>query len=390
MENTVAFPGLGLEFTLPRTAFTIFGLEVQWYGVIIAAGFVLALLYGLWRAKGLGLDADRVIDVAIGGLIGGIIGARLYYVIFSWNEFSYDLVSIFRIWDGGLAIYGGIIGGVLVGSLVAKWRKVKLLPMFDMAGMGFLIGQGIGRWGNFFNVEAFGCNTTLPWGMTSERIQDYLTAHASRLESIGMTVDPTQPVHPTFLYESIWCLLGFLLLHFYFKHRRFDGEIGLMYLAWYGLGRSVIEGLRTDPLTIGTIRVSQLLAVLLVIASVITWIIVRLKIRGAHDPNYLPLYVTTEESKQLLAQAEEQRKKSKMRTKKAKVSEDAPLTESEHILASDPETQAEKDAANGQEPQESTDQEPAEQKAAPAEDSVKAEDSPKDTKQNTDNGKEEA
>lgn len=345
-SNVVAFPKLGLEFTLNRTAFRIGGLEVQWYGVIIALGFILALLYGLRKAKKLGLDADRVIDVAIGGMLGGIVGARLYYVAFSWEEFSGDWTSIFRIWDGGLAIYGGLIGAVIVGSLIAKWRKVKLLPMFDLAGMGFLIGQAIGRWGNFFNVEAFGGNTNLPWGMTSPKIEEYLTFNQYRLQSIGMVVEPTAPVHPTFLYESLWCLAGFLILHFYFKHRRFDGELFLMYLGWYGLGRAFIEGLRTDPLTVGNIRISQLLAVLLVLASVIVWIVVRVKIHSSHDPDYLPLYVNTQESKDMLAAAAERIRLSKMKkSERQKLEEENTL--SVNVVESDSNPEEPADEASG-------------------------------------------
>ena len=171
----------------------------------------------------------------------------------------------------------------------------------DLASLGFLIGQGIGRWGNFVNGEAFGCNTDLPWGMTGDRIVSYLsdTSNVATLTSLGVTVDPNAPVHPCFLYESIWCLLGFVLLYLYArKYRRFDGEIFLMYLGWYGFERMIVEGLRTDSLLIGKIRVSQLLAGLLFVSCLIAWLVIRSRIRAAHDDNYLRCYALTEQYQQ--------------------------------------------------------------------------------------------
>ena len=162
---------------------------------------------------------------------------------------------------GGIAIYGAVIGAFVFGGLAAKWRKVPLLPLFDLVALGFLIGQGIGRWGNFVNQEAFGTNTTLPWGMYSEGTKAYLQSVQVTLPA-GVTVDPSMPVHPTFLYESIWCLVGFVALALYVKHRKFHGQIFLLYAIWYGLGRGWIEGLRTDSLLIGNtgLRASQLVA----------------------------------------------------------------------------------------------------------------------------------
>ena len=293
--QTVYFPNLGWSFDLNPVAFSIGNLTFRWYGVLIAIGFLLALLYAFSRIKEFGLDSDRAIDVILAGTIGSIIGARAYYVIFQWSEFKDDPVSIFEIWNGGLAIYGGLIGAFLVGGLFCKLRKVKILPMFDLVCSALLIGQSIGRWGNFINVEAFGCNTTLPWGMTSASIKNYLAEHQAALEAIGMTIDPSLPVHPTFLYESLWSLIGFILIALYIKHRRFDGEIMLIYSGWYGLGRMFIEGLRTDSLMIGTLRVSQVLAGLLFVASLITWIVVRSRIKAQHDPEYLKLYALTDE-----------------------------------------------------------------------------------------------
>ena len=263
MEQTltiVSFPGLGLEFDVNRVAFEIGSIPVYWYGILIALGFMLAILYTSKRAKQFGVDADRMLDVIMGGAIGGIIGARAYFVLLRWDYYGQNLDQIINTRSGGMAIYGGIIGGLLVGLLMCKIRKVKALPMVDLAAGGFLIGQAVGRWGNFVNIEAFGGNTSLPWGMASETITSYLTQHEEELEALGMNIDPNMPVHPTFLYESLWNFVGFLVLHFYSKKRKFKGEMALLYVAWYGLGRAWIEGLRTDSLYLGPVRISQLLS----------------------------------------------------------------------------------------------------------------------------------
>ena len=301
MVNIVSFPGLGLEFTLNRVAFEVFGIRVYWYGLIIGIGFLLALIYAFRRAKTFGLDVDRLIDVIIGGTIGGVVGARLYYVIFRWDYYKDNLREIFMISHGGLAIYGGIIGALLVGILMCKWRKVKILPTVDLVMGCFLLGQGIGRWGNFFNVEAYGCNTDLPWGMTSPKIVSELMNKAAELQAQGVTVDPTAPVHPTFFYESVWCLLGFLLLALYTKHRRFDGEITLLYLIWYGTERAVVEGLRTDSLMLGDIRISQLLSAVVAVVGLALWIGMRLRVRKLPPEQRPVLYANTQESQWILA-----------------------------------------------------------------------------------------
>jgi len=288
--HTVTFPKLGLEFDLNPVVFSVGDFSLNWYGLLIGVGILLAMLFATYNSKRFGVIADRLMDAALGGIIGGIVGARIYYVAFRWDTYKDDLMSIFKTWEGGLAIYGGIIGGLLVGALVCKWRRVKVLPALDLASMGFLIGQGIGRWGNFVNGEAFGSNTDLPWGMSGDRIISYL----SNSTHVTGTVDPFVPVHPCFLYESLWCLAGFGLLYWYSRHRRFDGEILLMYLGWYGLGRVVIEGFRTDSLMVGQIRVSQLLAGLLVAASLLIWISVRSRIKAYNDPEYLKCYGETE------------------------------------------------------------------------------------------------
>ncbi len=315
--RTVEFPGLGLEFTFDNMI-RIGDFSIAWYGVLIATGLMLAVLYGFKYFRKFGVDDDKAFYAVLAGIIGGVLGARIYYVAFAWESYGFDtssfkafmgsLYDIIATWEGGLAIYGAVIGASLIGGFVAWRLKIKLLPIFDLMGIGFLIGQGVGRWGNFMNVEAFGCNTTLPWGMTSEKIVHYLATHQSEFAAVGIEVSPTLPVHPCFLYESLWCLIGFLLLHVYAKHRRFDGELFLMYLGWNGLGRSFIEGLRTDSLMIGPFRVSQLLAILMFVASAAILVIMHVKIRGMHDENYLKPYGQTEEWKNYLVEKAEKEK----------------------------------------------------------------------------------
>lgn len=271
-QHFIEFPGLGWRFPISPDIFTIpigGGITVKWYGVLIALGFLLAMIYGLKRAKSFGIDPDRMIDVVLVSAIFAFIGARLYYVLFSEERAEYfaDPASIFAVWKGGLGIYGGVIFAFLTALWMCRLRKVDTLRMFDLASIGFLIGQGIGRWGNFFNQEAFGSNTTLPWGMTGDLIQS---------GSNGSGYILSQPVHPTFLYESLWCLAGFLLLHVLSKKcYKFRGQIFASYIIWYGLGRAWIEGLRTDSLMLGTMRVSQLLAILSVIGGTILLFVFR-------------------------------------------------------------------------------------------------------------------
>lgn len=280
----VEFPKLGwdfnvyenlVEFTLPGWDIDI---TIKFYGVIIAFGFTLAVLFGGRMAYTWKMSIDKMLDVLIYGTFGGIIGARLYYVAFEWDSYKDDLLSVFKIWEGGLAIYGGIIGAFIAAYFVCKKIDLNFYKLLDLAGMSLLIGQGIGRWGNFTNQEAFGINTDLPWGMTSEKISDYISSHYSSLTANGISMDSSLPVHPTFLYESIWCLFGFVVLYIVCKKfRKFDGQLILGYGIIYGLERAVVEGLRTDSLYIGDtgLRVSQVLSLAIVVACA-TLMIVRL------------------------------------------------------------------------------------------------------------------
>ncbi len=281
MSNLVTFPGLGLSFEVNRVAFTIGGINIYWYGVLIALGIVLAILFAFRHCTEFGIDGDGLTDVVVVGVIMGILSARAYYVAMA--PFSYDSIwDMLSIRDGGLAIYGGIIGAVVFGSLGCKWRRLPVLPVLDLTGICFLIGQCIGRWGNFVNQEAFGCNTTLPWGMYSAATEAYLRGSTVTAPA-GVTIDPTMPVHPTFLYESLWCLVGFVLLRLYMKYRRFNGDMALLYAIWYGAGRFWIEGLRTDSLLLVPslgLRASQLLAAVAVVGGLIAEVILSRRCRN--------------------------------------------------------------------------------------------------------------
>ena len=260
MVYHVQFPGLGLDLTVNRVALAIGGFNIYWYGVIIAAGMLLAMLYAFRNAVDYGIDSDRLVDVVAIGTVMAIVCARIYYVAMA--PFAYQsLWEMIDIRKGGIAIYGAVIGAFVFGALAAKWRKVPLLPLFDLVSLGFLIGQGIGRWGNFVNQEAYGGACDLPWRM-------------------GLIVDGQLiTVHPTFLYESLWNLVLLVILLLIRKRKKFEGEIFLLYLAGYGIGRAWIEGLRTDQLLIpGTsVAVSQVLAVVLAVVSVMMLIILRKK-----------------------------------------------------------------------------------------------------------------
>ena len=306
--DEIVFPKLGFDFHIDSTASTVFGLDIQWYGVIITCGLVLALIFGLRNMRRVGIHPDRAIDAIIGGIIGGIVGARTYYVAFNWSEYAGNWKEIFNTRGGGLAIYGGVIGAFLVGGIVCKFRKVKLLPMLDICGTGFLLGQGIGRWGNFTNQEAFGCNTDSIFGMTGGRIQNWI----SRTDTADV-LNPDYMVHPCFLYESVWCLTGFAILIIILKkYRKFDGQNFLLYLIWYGLGRFFIEGLRTDSLMIGTLRISQVLAAVCVVVCTVLLIVFSSRVkRMGRD---YKLYCDTEESRLLLAQADALNAKSKSKS----------------------------------------------------------------------------
>lgn len=290
MDNftTVFFDGLGIEFDLPSVAFSIGGYEVHWYGIIIAFGFALAVLYGGRMAYKWKMSLDGMTDVLIWGTLFGIVCARAYYVAFEWDYYSVHPNEIIAIWNGGIAIYGGIIGALIGGYIGCKIGKIDFRNLLDLGALGLLIGQGIGRWGNFFNQEAFGTNTeTAPFRMWSVKIKETLEATQGDLLLKGMEVNPNAPVHPTFLYESVWCILLFIVLHIVVtKYRKFKGEVFILYGIGYGLERMIVEGLRTDSLYIGntTIRVSQLLSTIIVVVFTVWFIVLMVKLKKGTLP----------------------------------------------------------------------------------------------------------
>lgn len=239
--SEVSFPGLGIgPFDLNNTAFTIFGREVKWYGIIVCIGIIAAFSYFMYRARKAGIKSDTVVDMTLVTVPIGIIGARLYFVIFYGVPFK----EILEIWNGGLAIYGGVIFGAISVIVMCRIKKVKFFAFADMIAPGVMLGQLIGRWGNFMNGEAYGAETT-----------SFIRMGLNNWHTGYQYIE----VHPTFLYESLWNLIGFALINIFYKKRKFNGEAFLWYVAWYGLGRTFIELLRQDSLYMGGIRVSSLL-----------------------------------------------------------------------------------------------------------------------------------
>ena len=262
--STISFPGLGIEIN-PGYGFEIGPLSVRYYGIILAFGLLLACIYGLRRGKDFGLSQDDILDGALMIIPFAIICARAYYCAFAWHEFRANPIEVLYIWQGGIAIYGGVIGAAIGIVAYCLFKKIPIATTLDITAVSFLIGQAIGRWGNFFNREAFGAETESFLRMGLEHaVTGNVTYH-----------------HPTFLYESVWNAVGFVILHFLSKRRKYDGQVALGYAAWYGLGRCFIEGLRTDSLYWGPFRVSQILAAISCFAAVAVLIIMAFR---EHDP----------------------------------------------------------------------------------------------------------
>lgn len=280
MIHQVFFPGLGLEFTLNRVAFTVFGRPIYWYGIIIASGLFLAVYLCSRWGKRFGINEDQILDMMFFAVPAALIAVRVYYVVFNLGLYkrpdgSLDWAAIFRYSDGGLAIYGAIISSVIVLLIFCHVRKISFLAFADLGVHGLFIGQLVGRWGNFMNVEAYGDVTTLPWRMCGPSIaQEMLDKGYVDQAGFQSILAGTLGVHPTFLYESLWNLAGLVMVYFLGKKRKFDGQCFLFYVFWYGLGRAWIEGLRTDSLYFfglelfgEPIRTSQMLAALSALAA---------------------------------------------------------------------------------------------------------------------------
>lgn len=270
MHRMIDFPHIGIHLKSVGDHITIFGFDIAYYGIIIGIGILAGIFIAAMEAKRTGQNPEDYYDLAIYAVIFSIIGARIYYVIFSWDMYKKDILSIFNIRQGGLAIYGGVIAAVITVTVFARRRGLSAPLLMDTAGLGLVAGQMIGRWGNFFNREAFGEYTDWLLAMRlpvdAVRGSDITELMRKHMETVG-DVSFIQ-VHPTFLYESLWCLLILILLLIYRKHKQFDGEIFLLYLAGYGFGRFWIERLRTDQLLLPNgFPVSQLLAGILVVGS---------------------------------------------------------------------------------------------------------------------------
>lgn len=282
----ISFPGLGIdEFSIRKIAFTLFGkLDVRWYGILITTGILLAVLYTVWRGKrNEKILSDDVIDVALVTVVLGVIGARLYYVLTDSGNTYDSFLDVIAIWQGGLGIYGGIIGGCLGIVLACRVKKLSWRKLLDMAAPGVMLAQAIGRFGNFCNGEAYGSligETTAFTFFGKEHILS--VGEGSLFHTLRMGLSPnmyssvqTYYFHPTFLYESLWNLLGFALVNLFYKHKRMDGQVFLFYVSWYGFGRMFIEGLRTDSLLIpGTdLRISQCLGLLCFVAGLVLFVL---------------------------------------------------------------------------------------------------------------------
>ena len=267
MYTEITFPSLGLVLDPPRSL-QVGPLNIYFYGMIIALGMVLAVVYACRRSKQFGIKEDDILDAVLWVTPFAILCARAYYCIFTWEHYRENPISVLYIWEGGLAIYGGVLGAAVGVAVYCRIKRIKLTALLDLVSLGFLIGQSMGRWGNFFNREAFGAET-----------ESFL-----RMGLLNSYTGKVTYYHPTFFYESAWNVVGFLLLHKLSKKRQYDGQIALGYVAWYGLGRAFIEGLRTDSLYIGIFRVSQLLAAVTCIAAggVLIW-----QMSKAHTPEKL-------------------------------------------------------------------------------------------------------
>ena len=271
MTNIISFPGLDIgPLTINRIAFEIGPVTVYWYGIIICVGILLGICYLYYRMKSFGMTSDNLTDIVLFAIPSAIFGARLYYVLTSLEEYE-TLYEAIAIWEGGIAIYGAVIAGALAVYLVCRAKKFPTLKVFDSIAPACMLGQIAGRWGNFFNAEAYGRTDVYEFFGAFFNIEKLSQINPLRMVINGMTV------HPTFLYESVWNLVGFVLINIFWKKKKFDGEVLLWYLSWYGFGRSIIEGFRADSLYIGNVRISQLVGLFCFVVGTSIIVILRLK-----------------------------------------------------------------------------------------------------------------
>ena len=293
-EVTISFPGIGIDpFTVDKVAFELpffGGSEVRWYGIILTLGIIAGVCYALYRCRTEGISSDDIMDYALWTVVLAIIGARTYYVLTTLKDASgnwnYDsFLDMIAIWNGGIAMYGSIIGGALaliIVSKVKKYNKTQILKIFDLVSPGVMLGQLIGRWGNFVNGEAHGIETSENFFLRMGLMGAADTPYPNRMIYY----------HPTFLYESLWNLVGFVLINLLYRKKKFDGQITLMYLAWYGFGRMFIEGLRTDSLYIGVFRISQVVGFLCfaICTTLLVYFLVRRRRQELDTEDYVPVY----------------------------------------------------------------------------------------------------
>ena len=280
---TMSFPGLGIpQFTVNPVVFSFGSIEVRWYGLIITLGIILALSYCAYRSKQEGISFDDLLDIALFTIPCSVIGARLYYVLTSLDQF-HSFRDVIAIWEGGIAIYGAIIAGAITIFCVCRHKKIKPLKMLDVVAPAVMIGQILGRWGNFFNGEAYG-----------SEVMEESFLYFMRMGLVPNIESATYMhyFHPTFFYESLWNLIGFIIIHCLYKKKRFDGQVLLMYLSWYGFGRMFIEGLRTDSLYVGVFRISQVVGfVCFVVGSILLVVnLAKARRKAITDGGYEPTY----------------------------------------------------------------------------------------------------
>ena len=267
--NVISFPKLNISLNISPVAFHIGTKEIYWYALIILAGFLLAVAFCTWSAKKRSINPDHIFDIALYGLVVGIICARIYYVIFDFGSYKDNLLDIFKIWEGGLAIYGGIIGGVLTAYVYCRIKKLNIYEIFDICAPGLLIGQAVGRYGNFFNMEVFGGSTS---------------------SVFGMSINGADPVHPLFLYESVWNILGLIIILALRDKKKSHGRVFYGYILWYSLGRLVLEGMRLREYILyvpGTnLAVSQVVAAVLIVVS--AFMLIKTNRKRSFDENRNP------------------------------------------------------------------------------------------------------